>query len=79
MWIIGNAVLTDIGFFVPRGIFEKRNRGIYGSALIKKRRYWPMGINLDAINDYYRSKHIGDVGYLSGECDNTEYFLKEPD
>ena len=36
MWSTGKAVLTDSGFFVLRGIFEMRNRGIYGSALIKR-------------------------------------------
>ena len=45
-------------------------------------RYWPRGVYGCAINDYFRSENIGDVGYLSGEWDETEfnlYFLKEPD
>ena len=76
------AVIMDSGFCVLKGLLEMRKRGVYGSALIKKRCYWPRGVYGDAINDYFRSKNIGDVGYLSGEWDETEfniYFLKEPD
>ena len=48
----------------------------------KKRRYWPRGVYVDAINDYFGSKNIGNVGCLSDEWDDTEYnifVLKEPD
>ena len=50
--------------------------------MIKKRRYWPRGFHREGINDYFRSKNIGNVGCLSSEWDNTEFnvfVLKEPD
>ena len=42
-------------------------REVYGSELIKKRRYWPRGFHGDGINDYFRSTNIGGVGYVSGD------------
>ena len=53
----------------------KQGRGGYGIALIKKRRYWPKGFHGDAINEYFMSKIIGDVGCLSGEWDETEFYF----
>ena len=49
--------------------------------MIKKRRYWPRGVYVYAINDYFRSKNIGNVGCLSGEWDEIEsdiFVLKDP-
>ena len=45
-------------------------------------RYWPRGVYGYAINNYVRSKNIGDVGCLSGEWEKTElniFVLKESD
>ena len=56
--------------------------GVYGSALIKNRRYWPKGFHRDGINNGIRSKNIGDMGCIIGEWDETEFdvfILKEPD
>ena len=39
----GKAVIVDSGFRVLKGLSEMRRRGVYGSALIQKRRYWPRG------------------------------------
>ena len=40
--------------------------GGYGSALVKNRHYLPRGVHGDGINEYFRSKNIGDVECLSG-------------
>ena len=61
------------GFFVLKGLLKMRNMRVYGSASIKRRRYWPMGVHGDAINEYFRSKTIGDVGCLTGEWDETDF------
>ena len=66
-------MITDSGFCVLKGLLETRKRGVYGIVLIKKRRYWPRGFYGYAINDYFRSKNIGDVRCLSGEWENTEF------
>ena len=36
----GMNVILDSGFCVLKGIIELKNRGVYASALIKKRKYW---------------------------------------
>ena len=59
-----------------------RKRGVYGSALIKMRRYWPRGVYGDGVYDCSSTKNIGDVGCLSGEWNETEFnifVMKEPD
>ena len=58
-----------------------RRRGVYGSSLIKKRRYWPRGVHRDGINKYFIKKKVGDMGCPSGEWDETEFnifVMKEP-
>ena len=51
LWSTGKAVITDSGFCVLKGISGIRKRGVYGSALIKNRRYWTRGVYGDAVND----------------------------
>ena len=36
LWNIRKAVIMDSGFFVPKGIFDMKTRGVYGSTLIKR-------------------------------------------
>ena len=49
-------MITDSGFCVLKCLLKTRKRVVYGSELIKKRRYWPRGVYRDAINDYFKSK-----------------------
>ena len=82
LWSTGKEVIMDSIFFSLKGLLEMSKRGFYGSVLIKKRRYWPRGVYVYAINDYFRSKNIGNVGCLSGEWNETEFdifALKGPD
>ena len=62
----GKAVIMDSGLCVLKGLLEIRKRWVYGSELIKKRRYWPRYVHVDGINEYFRSKRIGNVGCISG-------------
>ena len=45
--ICGSAriIILDSGFCVLKGIIELRKKGLYASALIKKRRFWPKYIS----------------------------------
>ena len=83
LWSTGKAVIMDSGFFVLKVLLKMNGGGGgYGSALMKKRYYWPRGVHRDGINECFRSKNVGDVGCLSGEWDETEFnvfVLKEPD
>ena len=66
---------------VLKVLSEMRGWGVCGSALIKKRRFWPREVHGDGINDYFRSKNIDDVGCPSGEWNEKEFntfVLKEP-
>ena len=57
LWSTGKAVIMDSVFCVLKGLLEMRKRGVCGSALIKKRCYWPKGVHEDDIGDYFRSKY----------------------
>ena len=54
LWINGKAVITDSGFCVLKLLLEMMKRGVYGGELIKKRRYCPMGVHEDVINNQFR-------------------------
>ena len=60
-------------FCVLKGLPEMRKRRFHVISLINKRRYWTRGVHGDAINKYYRSKNIGDMGCISDEWDDTEF------
>ena len=42
----GMVVILNRGFCVLKGIVEFKKRGVYTSALIKKRKYWPKHIKV---------------------------------
>ena len=50
-----------------------RKRGVYGSALIKQRCFWPREDHGDGIDEYFSTENIGDMGCLRGEWDETEF------
>ena len=41
---IGMVVILDSGFYVLKALIELKKRGVFASALIKKRKYWPQHI-----------------------------------
>ena len=78
----GFIVILDSGFCVLKGIIELRKKGVFASALIKKRRYWPRFICGDEIKDYFSNKQVGDTDSWAGRMDDTPfhvYAMKEPD
>jgi Transposase IS4 len=61
-------------------LIELRNRGVFGAAVIKKRRYWPKYIDGDALAAHFEDKNIGDVDCLSGTLRSVPfgvYCMKE--
>ena len=44
LWGTGNVVAMDSGFCVPEGFISMVEKGVLGSVLINKRRYWPKGV-----------------------------------
>jgi len=76
------AVVFDSGFCVLGGIIEMRKRGVFGQALIKKRRYWPKHVDGDAVARHFESKEVGDIDSWPGVMDGVSFHIfgmKEPD
>ena len=78
----GYVAVLDSGFCVLKGIVELKKRGVYASALIKKRRYWPKYIKGDDIKSHFDGGDVGDCDSWKGQMDEVDfhvYAMKEPD
>ena len=69
----GCCVILDSGFCVLKGLIELRKRGVFASALIKKRWYWPRYVDGNAINAHMAGKPLGAVDALPGQMDNVPF------
>ena len=58
---LGFIVILDSAFCVLKGIIELRKNGVFASALIKKRRYWPKYIHGEEIKDHFKDKKVGET------------------
>ena len=82
LYSTGKVVILDSDLCVLRGLIELRKVGVFASALIKKRRYWPRYVPGDAINKKMKDKKVGECDSLKGVLDGQNYdifCLKEPD
>ena len=79
----GKVVIMDSGFCVAKGITEMEKKGVFGQALIKKRRYWPRFVPGDQIDAAFSNKEVGETGSVTLKVDTGETFkvfcFKEPD
>jgi Transposase IS4 len=78
----GKVVILDSGFCILQGIVELHKVGVFASALIKKRRYWPKYILGDAIKQHFDTKAVGECDRLPGVLDGVKFDIfgmKEPD
>ena len=50
----GRLVILDSGFCVLKGLVELGKVGLFASALIKKRRYWPKYIRGEEIKEHFK-------------------------
>jgi len=55
----GKIVSMDSGFCVTVGILHLHDLGVFGQALIKKRKFWPKGCPGDQIDKYFKGKPLG--------------------
>ena len=60
----GECVVLDSGFFVSKGITALLEFGVCTAALIKKQKYWPKGVQGDAIDKYFADKDVTHVDIL---------------
>ena len=79
-------IVLNSGFCVLKGIIKLRKTGLFGCALIKKRRYWPAGILGNAMQQFFDANgvNVGDNHdhAIAGTMDGMAYNLwgmKEPD
>ena len=78
----GRLVILDSGFCVLKGLVELGKVGLFASALIKKRRYWPKYIRGEEIKEHFKDKAVGEVDAWPGKIDDVPFYvfsMKEPD
>ena len=74
--------MMDSGFCVLKALIALSLSGVFASALIKKRRFWPTLVAGDAIDQHMEKKEVGEVDVISGSLEGNRYYiwvLKEPD
>ena len=62
----GRVVIMDSGFCVLQALIDLLLVGVYSSAVIKKRRYWPKHIDGKGIDQYFQTKEVGQCDFLPG-------------
>ena len=78
----GKVVILDSGFCVLKALVWLRRHGVFGSALIKKRKYWPKFVPGDDIDVHMATKDVGECDCLHGTLEGKPYnifCMKEPD
>ena len=78
----GNVLIMDSGFCVVQALVELKKRGVFSSALIKKRRYWPKHIKGEAMKEHFKDKEPGYFDAKRAELDGVPFYvygMKEPD
>jgi hypothetical protein len=72
----------DNGFCVLKALTKLVSVGVYSSAVIKKRRYWPKYVKGDDIDMRFKDSKVGDVGSLAGKLQQERFVffcMKEED
>ena len=68
LWGSGVVVNLDSGFCVLDGLLGLRSKGIYGCAMIKKRRGWPKNIDGDSFLQAAAGLPLGECVSKKGTC-----------
>ena len=75
IWNTGRLVILDSGFCVLNGLIALAKKGIFASALIKKRRYWPKYIKGEEIKEHFKDKMVGEVDAWPGKIDSIPFYV----
>jgi len=70
----GTVIIMDSGFCVLKVIVALLSFGVYLSALIKKRHYWPKDVPGDDIAEHFNDKVAGDMDVLPGMMQGHHFF-----
>ena len=71
----GRVVVMDSGFGVLQGLIELLKVGLYSSAVVKKKRYWPKHIKGDSIDEHMSAQEIGSSDALVGRLDDKQFYV----
>ena len=72
----------ESGFCVLEVLISMVKKGVFGSVIIKKRRYWPKGVPAEEIIWHMQNKEVGDVKAVQGSIRGKRYnimAIKDPD
>ncbi len=69
----GKVVIMDSGFCLLKGLVNLASVGVYASAVIKERRYWPKFIDGAAIDSHFDLKENGTTDILPGTLDGINF------
>ena len=72
IWHRAKCVILDSGFGVLKAIVELQKKGVYASAVVKKRRYWPKYVDGDAIRKHFEDKDVGTSEAQAGSLDGVD-------
>ena len=64
LWGTGKVVVMDSSLCLPEGLISIVEKGVLGSALVKKLRYWPKGVPAEDIIRHMQNKEVGDVDII---------------
>ena len=82
LWYTVKVIIMDSGFFVLESLLEIKKKGVYGSAQIKKRHYWPKDVPGEFIKMSFADKDVGYVNALPGIMSGIPFHIvamKEPE
>ena len=71
----GRVVIMDSGFCVLQALIELLHVGVYSSAVIKKRRYWPKYIDGEGIDQHFQTKEVGQCDSLPGTLSGKSFSI----
>ena len=75
LWGTGMVVVIDSGFFVLEGLILMVDKGVLGSELIKKRRYWPNEMTVEEIILHIQHKEVGYVNAVQVSIIGKRYHI----
>ncbi len=75
--IFGSAkiVTMDSGFCVAKGITKLAENGVFGQALVKKRKYWPRYVPGDMIDSHMSTKAVGESSSFKQVLEGRDFFV----
>lgn len=75
LWHTGSVVVMDSAFCHAAAMRALVTKGVYSTSVVKKKRYWPKGIDGDRMDNELRDEPIGTAKCLRGEYDGEPFHL----